>query len=147
VYCVADIVYCVLYFILYTILSSLYRYSVILLHCLLFITLLLTFSPFVLTTQGVTVFAVIIVVLVVSAVFYLQIFMTSPEQLDRFTINGFNATNIITSLLSAIAIAVSTVLSCPLLHISYFIFHIYIHIAFHSVFYSFLFFSICTTVS
>ena len=59
--------------------------------------------------QGVTVFAVIIVVLVVSAVFYLQIFMTSPAQLETFTINGFNATNIITSLLSAIAIAVSTI--------------------------------------
>ena len=138
VYCILHIAYCVLYIVYctpYT--DTLYCYTI-------FITLFLfSHSLFYLHTQGVTVFAVIIVVLVVSAVFYLQIFMTSPEQLDRFTINGFNATNIITSLLSAIAIAVSTFLSVTLYSYLIFLLHCILLFSFlfvrlsHDLFYHF----------
>ena len=52
--------------------------------------------------------AVLIVIMVVSGVFYLQLFMSSPAQIELFTVRGFNLANIITSLLSAVAIGVST---------------------------------------
>jgi hypothetical protein len=50
----------------------------------------------------------LVVVGVVAGIFYLQVFMNSPAMVDMFTVAGFNTANIITSILSAIVIAVSS---------------------------------------